>query len=64
MSRRLCLITGASAGIGAAMARTAARVFCDGRILWVESADLSHASTEDLRTLHGIIGMNLSMVVC
>lgn len=45
------------AAIRSLMARTAARVFCDGRILWVESAELSHASAEDLRTLHGIVGI-------
>lgn len=45
------------AAIRGLLAKSAARIFCDGRILWVESADLAHASSEDLRTLHGIAGI-------
>lgn len=44
------------AALLALMARTAARIFSDGRHLWVESAELAYASAEDLRTLHGIMG--------
>lgn len=44
------------ADLGALMARSAARIFCDGRALWVESAKLEHASSDDLRTLYRIVG--------
>lgn len=36
------------------LAKTARRIFSDGRRLWVESADLSHASREELLVLSGI----------
>jgi hypothetical protein len=44
------------ADIRVLMARTAARIFSDGRALWVESARLEHASSDDLRTLYRIVG--------
>jgi len=39
------------------LARTARRIFSDGHRLWVDSAELSHASNEELQTLAMIAGI-------
>ncbi|AOS43336.1 hypothetical protein Verru16b_00379 [Lacunisphaera limnophila] len=49
--------TGFRTAVSTLMARDAARIFSDGRHLWVESAKLEHAAREDLQTLHRIVGV-------